>query len=165
MPRVTGTLFLPLGLDRWWNTGSSLAALDETRKFDLDLAINELDLAGLTTALGEPIAASGVLSGKLAGFGPLGALQLTTHCSLENFGGASPKNRLDFDARYADGRADGVASAFFGNSAPIRARFSLPIRPEKTGSQMERSSTTKPVFIAPSIVRRSGSKPCHATGD
>jgi hypothetical protein len=131
VPRVTGTLFLPLGLDRWRNTGSFLAALDETQKFDLDLAINQLDLAGLTTALGEPIAASGVLSGKLAGFGPLGALQLTTHCSLENFGGASPKNRLDFDARYADGRADGVASAFFGNSAPIRARFSLPVRPEK----------------------------------
>jgi hypothetical protein len=129
--RVTGTLFVPLGVDRWRKTDSWQEALDETQKFDLNLTVSELDLASLTTALGEPVSASGVLSGKLVGFGPLGELQLTNHWSLENFGGASPANRLDFEARYAEGRADGVANAFFGKSAPVRARFSLPIRLEK----------------------------------
>ncbi len=130
-PRVSGTLFIPVGVDRWRNTGSWLAALDEQQKFDLDLSINRLDLAGFTKALGEPFPASGILNGKLAGFGPLAALQLTTHLSLENFGGASPANRVDFDARYADGRSDGVATVFFGNSAPIRVRSSFPIRLDK----------------------------------
>jgi hypothetical protein len=82
--------------------------------------------------LGKPARASGVLDGKLAGFGALNALQLTTHWTLENFAGASPGNRFEFDGRYADGRADALASAFFGNSTPIRARLSLPVRLEKS---------------------------------
>jgi len=132
VPRVTGTLFLPLSLDHWRKTGSWAGALDEAQKFDLDLSVNQLDLASLTTALGKPASASGVLNGKLAGFGALGALQIATHWTLENFGGASPGNRLDVEARYAGDRAEGNATAFFGNSAPVQARIALPLRLEKS---------------------------------
>ena len=128
VPRVNGTLFLPFSANRWRTSHSLLAAFDEEQKFDIDLAVDHLDLTALTKALGEKSAASGVLDGKLAAFGPLRSLQVTTNWRLEDFGAASPHNLIDFYGYYSDGQADADATATFGISDPVNARVTLPLR-------------------------------------
>ena len=128
VPRANGTLFLPFSANRWRTSRSLVAAFDEEQKFDIDLAVDHLDLTALTKALGEKSAASGILDGKLAAFGPLRSLQVTTNWRLEGFGAASPHNLIDFYGYYSDGQADGYATATFGVSDPVNTRATLPLR-------------------------------------
>jgi hypothetical protein len=131
IPRIEGTLFLPFGAGQLRKSGSLWQSLDERQKFDVDLAVDHLDLPQVARALGEELAMTGVLDGKLAAFGPLPMLQLTTSWHLENIGPGSPKNAVDFACRYAGGRAEVDATATFGVSDPITLRASLPLRLEK----------------------------------
>ena len=131
VPRISGTLFLPFSLGQWRNARSLLSAFDERQKFDVDLVVDHLDVARLLSVLGEESNVTGVLDGKLAAFGPLRSLQLTTTWRLENLGPATAKNAIDFQGRYADGRADLDAQATFGVSGPITLRAWLPLLLEK----------------------------------
>ena len=128
VPRANGTLFLPFSANRWRTSHSLLAAFDEEQKFDIDLAVDHLDLTALTKALGEKSAASGVLDGKLAAFGPLRSLQVTTNWRLQDFGASAPHNLIDFYGYYSDGQADAYATATFGISDPVNTRATLPLR-------------------------------------
>ena len=49
--RMGGTLFLPFSFERWRASRSLLVALDERQKFDVDLAVDHLDLGQLADAL------------------------------------------------------------------------------------------------------------------
>ena len=128
-PRASGTLFLPFSFARWRATHNLLAALAQEQKFDVDLSVDQLDLAALGSALGETALGSGVLDGKLAAFGPLRALQVTTDWRLENF--ETVGNTIDLHGRLEDGRLEAEATARFGVSDPVVARASLPVRLEK----------------------------------
>lgn len=129
-PRASGTLFLPVGVDRWHKTGSLLQAFDEKQKFDVDLMVDHLDLGALASALAEKSDANGILDGRLAAYGPAASLQVTTNWQLQNF--YSPKNAIEFDLHYDGGRADGDLRATFGVSAPMSVQFSLPLRLTKS---------------------------------
>ena len=131
VPRAQGTLFLPWSAATWWRTGRWLDALDERQKFDVDLSVDQLDLSQFLTALGESGSPGGTLSGKVAAYGPLAGLQLTTAFQLHNFGRADRPNELDFDLRSQDGRADAGFRASFGVSTPVTAAASIPVRLEK----------------------------------
>ncbi len=131
VPRLSGTLFLPFSFSRWRASSNLLAALDETQKFDVDLAVDGLDLEQFANALGERATMTGVLNGKVAAFGPLRSLQLTVSGKLENLGPATARNAINFQSRYADGRADLELKATFGVSEPVTLRAWLPLRPEK----------------------------------
>jgi len=126
-----------------------LVALDEGQKFDVDLAIDHLDLGQLADALGEKSIATGILDGKLAAFGLLRALQVTTTFHLEGFGREPTKSSIDFHGRLADSRIDTDATAFLGISNPVVLRASLPVRLEKkqleAGTALDR---TKPFSLA-----------------
>ncbi|MBA3544669.1 MAG: hypothetical protein H0T83_09565, partial [Chthoniobacterales bacterium] len=141
-PRVTGTLFLPFSFSRWRASHSLLAALDEEQKFDVDLAVDQLDLGALGRALGEESAFSGVLNGKVAAFGPLPALQVTTNWHLAQIGASAARNSIDLQGRYAGGRAEADATAVFGVSAPIKLRASLPLLLQK--SRLEAGTVLDP---------------------
>jgi hypothetical protein len=132
VPRISGTLFLPISFAQWRSSRSLLAALDEGQKFDVDLAVDHLDVARLLSVLGEESTATGVLDGKFAAFGPLRSLQLTTSWRLENLGPAATKNVIDLEGRYADGRADVDAKAIFGVSEPVTLQAWLPLLLEKS---------------------------------
>ena len=132
VPRANGTLFLPVGVDRWRKTNSLLEALSEKQKFDVDLALDHLDLAEFARAVGETAPINGVLDGKLAAYGSLPALQVTTSWRLENFGPAPQTNKTKLDLHYADGQLDGTLRATFGSSAPLLAQVLLPLRLEKS---------------------------------
>ena len=131
VPRISGTLFLPVSFARWRSSGSLLAALDEGQKFDVDLAVDHLDVGRLLGVLGEESTATGVLDGKLAAFGPLRSLQLTTSWHLENLGPAAAQNVIDLEARYQDGRANADAKAIFGVSEPVTLQAWLPLLLDK----------------------------------
>lgn len=143
VPRAQGTVFLPWSVAAWWRTGRLLKALDERQKFDVDLSVDQLDLSQFLPALGEPDSASGIVSGKLAAYGPLASLQLTTSCQIQNFGGAPQPDELVFDLRSQGGRADAELRATFGVSAAVTAAASVPVRLEKRnladGSWLNRS--------------------------
>ncbi len=128
--RASGTLFLPFSFERWRTTRSWLAALDEEQKFDGDIALDHLDLAKLGSAVGESLG-SGILDGKLAAFGLLGGLQVTTDWRLENFGATRSPNAIDFHGRLGDGRMESEATAKFGVSDPVSGYASLPLLLEK----------------------------------
>ncbi|MEO5719240.1 MAG: hypothetical protein ABIR29_11820, partial [Chthoniobacterales bacterium] len=129
--RGSGTLFLPFSFERWRTTQSWLAALDREQKFDVDLTLDHLDLAKFGNALGEESLGSGVLDGKLAAFGLLRTLQVTTNWRLENFGAGGSPNAIAFHGRLEDGRLDAGATASFGVSSPIKGQVALPLRLEK----------------------------------
>ena len=131
VPRIGGTLFLPFSFAQWRSSRSLLAALDEGQKFDVDLAFDHLNLAQLASALGEETTVTGVLDARLAAFGPLRSLQLTTTGQLENLGPATAKNAIQFQGQYADGRADLEVKASFGVSSPVTLRAWLPLLAEK----------------------------------
>ncbi|MEO7166778.1 MAG: hypothetical protein ABI016_07040 [Chthoniobacterales bacterium] len=130
-PRASGTIFLPVSLNRWRTSGSLLAAFDEEQKFDVDLKVDHLDLVQLAAALGEKTRLGGVLDGKLAAFGRAQSLQVATNWRLENFGSGKTDNAIDLQGRYAEGRAEVMANATFGVSAPVVWQASLPLRLEK----------------------------------
>jgi hypothetical protein len=154
-PRVSGTLFLPFGLERWRESRSFFAAFDADQKFDVDLLMDHLDLAKLGTALGEQSFGSGILDGKLAAFGPLRALQVTTSWHLENFGSASSPNTIDFDGRLEGARLEAQATAKFGVSDPITAAVSLPLRLEKkrweTGTLLNQDQLLSATIQCPAL--------------
>ncbi|HEY1584016.1 MAG TPA: hypothetical protein VGF73_13050 [Chthoniobacterales bacterium] len=131
-PRVSGTLFLPISMNQWRLTHRLLAALDETQKFDVDLLVQQLDLGGLVHALGESSSLTGVLDGKLAAFGTLPSLQVTTALQLSNVGAFRSSNTIALDGHLAGGRAEVETSATFGVSEPIRVRTSLGLRLTKS---------------------------------
>lgn len=126
--RSEGTLFLPFSFERWRKSRSLLAALAEEQKFDVDLTIDHLDMAALASALGEESTITGVLDGRLAAFGPLPSLQVTTSWRLENLGPATSRNSIDFQGFCADSRVDAKATAVFGVSDPLTLRAWLPLR-------------------------------------
>ncbi len=131
VPRVSGTLFLPLSGDRWRKSFNLLEALEERQKFDVDLMVDNFDLAEFSRALGETGATSGLLSGRLAAYGPLAALQVTTNWRLQNLGPSAKPNTIDFDSHLEQGRAEANLRAQFGVSGPVRVSTSLPLRLEK----------------------------------
>ncbi|CAN5456725.1 hypothetical protein BH20VER3_BH20VER3_23050 [soil metagenome] len=131
-PRASGTLFLPLGFVRWRATHSLLAALDEAQKFDVDLVIDHLDLAALGEAVGEKSFGQGILEGKLAAYGALRTLQVTTEGRLEKIRPGLEPSRLNFSARLDDGRLEAEMTARFGVSAPVTGQASLPLQMEKS---------------------------------
>ena len=131
VPRISGTLFLPFSFGQWRRSGSLLSALAEEQKFDVDLAVDHLDLARLIGVLGEESTATGVLDGKLAAFGPLHSLQLTTSWRLQNLGPAGTTNVIELQGRCEDGRANVDAKATFGVSEPVTLQAWLPLLLEK----------------------------------
>ncbi len=153
--RARGTIFLPLSVPRWRETHHLLQALEEKQKFDLDLAIEQLDLAQLAQVLGEETERTGRLSGKLAAFGPLASLQLTTDLRLENLGPADKENTLTLNARLAKGRLEAEASARFGVSSPLQASLSLPVQLDKhrlqNGHAIEQSAPFSVTLEAPAL--------------
>src|SRR2546423_9814557 len=72
-----------------------------------------------------------MLDGKLAAYGPLPSLQLTTNWHWENLGPATSKNTIDLNLRCAGGRADADSRMTFGASDPVFWRGSVPLRLEK----------------------------------
>ena len=140
--RAGGTIFLPVNVQRWRTTRSWLAALDEEQKFDLDLVLDHLDLAKLGSALGEESLGSGILDGKLAAFGLLPALQVTTTWRLENTGTKSNQNAIDFSGRLEGGWLEASARAKFGVSDPVSAQAWLPLQLDK--KQMEAGNWLHP---------------------
>ena len=104
------------------------AALDDLQKFDVDLKVDQLDLAALAQALGEKSDITGTLAGKLAAYGPLPALQLTTAWQLQNLGPATAPNDVDLELRCAGDSAEANLRATFGASAPVVIRATLPLQ-------------------------------------
>jgi hypothetical protein len=147
-PRVSGTLFLPFNFREWRASHNLLTALDEEQKFDVDVVAEHLDLGGLANALGEESALTGLLDGKLAAFGALPSLQLTTTWRLANLGSFRASNSIDFQGRYVQGRADLDATATFGVSQPLRIHSSLPLQLQKdriaTNAVLDQ---TRPFFL------------------
>jgi hypothetical protein len=135
LPRANGTLFLPFGVDRWRKTGSLLEAFDEHQKFDVDLAVEHLDLAEFAGAVGESSELTGILDGKLAAYGPLSSLQVTTKWNLENTGPSARANTTEFDLRYQGGTVTANLRTVFGFSTPLLAHVSLPLHLEKSRLQ------------------------------
>jgi len=93
---------------------------------------------GRRTAVG-----SGILDGKLAAFGPLRALQVTTDWRLENLGSTSKPNAVDFHGRLADGRLDGEGSAKFGVSDPVIGRAGALLTIHNLAAQFALSETAQ----------------------
>ena len=130
-PKISGTLFLPFGVDRLRRSHSFFEAFDERQKFDVDLVVDHLDLGEFVAALGETPTVTGVLDGKVAAYGAQRSLQVTINGQLENLGPTNVPNATEFGLRYADGRAEVDAKAIFGASDPCTLRASLPLRLEK----------------------------------
>lgn len=131
VPRAQGTLFLPWSVAAWHRTGSFLQAFDPRQKFDVDLVVDHLDLGQFAQILGEQNVPGGTLSGKLAAYGPLASLQVTTNWRAQNLGPATSPNEIDFDLHLEDARADAKLRAAFGVSSPLTAEASVPLRLEK----------------------------------
>jgi hypothetical protein len=153
--RIGGTLFLPFSFERWRTSHSLLVALDEDQKFDVDLAVDHLDLLQLAEALGEKSIATGILDGKLAAFGILRALQVTTTFRLESLGREPTNSSIDFRSWLADGRIEADATAIFGMSDPVTWRASLPVRLEKkrleAGTALDRAEAFSVALDCPAL--------------
>ena len=153
--RISGTLFLPFSFERWRTSRSLLVALDEEQKFDVDLAIDHLDLLRLAGALGEKSIASGILDGKLAAFGLLRVLQVTTTFRLESPGREPTNSSIDFHGRLADERIEANTTALFGMSNPVTLRASLPVRLEKkrleAGTALDRAEPFSVALDCPAL--------------
>ena len=140
-PRLYGNVFLPLST-RKLNEGSSwLAALSADPFFDVDLAIDGLDLAEFATAVKTKPDLAGSANGKLQLSGTPASLQGRNEIHLRDFVlDNSPALSADVDTTLALGIANITADVAVRGSNPVKVEAAVPIQLEKQNAEFALAS-------------------------
>lgn len=131
-PRLQGNIFLPLSLSKLQTQGNWLAALSDDPNFDLDVALDSMDLAELAAAITTQPKMSGLVSGHLGIYGTPSSLQGKSIVHLRDFVFAhEPRLSVDLEAQARLGTVDLKATALARRSDPVNLEGSFPLKLEK----------------------------------
>jgi hypothetical protein len=126
-PKLQGHVFIPITLQRWWPS-YSMAKVNASGKFDINVLLDEIDLAELQGALSDQKSMAGKLGGRLETYGSLHELQAKSEVQLRDFSLADP-NRVSADLRaeISSGSLKLVSVANTTSSDPVKLEATLPL--------------------------------------
>ena len=129
-PMLRGNIFLPLAIAKTRAGENLLDSLDTTQDVDVELVIDPMDVAELSSLLqGRPTIGGG-FAARLSLFGPLDSLQGSAEGHLRNFFFAGDPARLFADAeiQFSSGTMHLKTAATASGSDPVRFDGSLAVR-------------------------------------
>ena len=135
-PRLHGDAFLPVSLTKLRQTSRWLAALSDDPTFDVDLALDSLDLGELSAAVSASPKMSGKAAGKIELYGTPAYLEGKSEIHLRDFvfNNAAPLG-ADVEAQLSAGVASFKANVAATRSDVVKAEGVLPwqLRKLETG--------------------------------
>jgi hypothetical protein len=131
-PRLQGDVFLPVALTKLRRHSGWLEALPDDPMFDVDLALDSLDLGELSAAVSAPPKMSGQVAGKFELSGTPASLGGKSEFHLRDFvfENAAPISG-DLEAQLATGTASFKANIAATRSDLVKAEGSLPLHLRK----------------------------------
>lgn len=134
-PRLSGDVFLPLSVAKIRQTSRWLEALSADPFFDVELTLDPIEFAELTTAVKTKPDMSGQATGQLQLSGTPASLQGKGEVHLRDFVlDNSPALTADIDAQLALGMANVKANAVARGSDPAKLEATLPFQLQKRES-------------------------------
>lgn len=145
-PKLQGNLFLPISLSKLYPQGNWLTALAENPVFDLNLALDSVDLGELASAVTKLPKLFGQASANLEIYGAPASLEGRTILHLRDFvSGVEPRISVDMDARIAGGALHARTGMITRGSNPVVFEGTIPLRLEKRESDFV-LNTSGPLF-------------------
>ncbi|HSP44846.1 MAG TPA: hypothetical protein VLO30_02525, partial [Chthoniobacterales bacterium] len=140
-PRIEGNVYLPLSVAKLRGGARYATALGSDPFFDVDLTVQAIDLAELTTALKAKPDMSGQVSAKFQLSGTPASLQGNTEIHLHDFvlDGASPLT-TDIETRLSLGMATFNTTTITRGSDPVKIGGTLPLKVKKRDAEYALSS-------------------------
>jgi hypothetical protein len=139
--RVTGNVFLPVAASEFRDHSSWIAALGPDPFFDVDLAVDTLDLAELAAAIKTKPDLSGHANVRLQLSGMPASLQGKSEIQLRDFVfDNSPALTANVDAGFAFGVVNLKSDLVVRGSNPVTATAAVPLRLEKRGDEFALAS-------------------------
>jgi hypothetical protein len=130
--RLEGNIYVPVSAAKLRRSSPFLAALSSDPFFDIDLALDNLDLAELAAAIKSKSDMTGNATGRIQLSGTPASLQGKTEFHLRDFVlDASPALSADIETQLALGVANFKASVVTRGSDPVRAEGAVPFRFQK----------------------------------
>ena len=127
-PKLHGDIFIPIALHRWWREQGPYD-FDRSQNFGVNLALDEIDLVELQSAVTNRGGMAGKLQGRLETFGTLGKLQAKCDLHLRDFAFTDPRRiSADFVAGIESGLLRMSLSANAQNSSPAKIEGALPLQ-------------------------------------
>ncbi|HTG43835.1 MAG TPA: hypothetical protein VK633_04825, partial [Verrucomicrobiae bacterium] len=131
-PRLQGNIFLPVSSRKILEHSSWLASLGPDPFFDVDLALDSLDLAEFAAAVQTKPSLAGQANGQFQLSGIPGSLQGKAEFHLRDFVvDDSPPLTGDFETTLALGMANFRAGAVTRGADPVKAEGAVPVKLEK----------------------------------
>jgi hypothetical protein len=133
--RLQGNVFVPVSFSKTRTEGNWLASLSEASNFDLDLNLEQVDLAELAPALATRPKVSGQASGNLEFHGTPASFEGKSSIQLQDFVFENePRISADLEVRTALGIVNARATALPRESDPVSLEASFPLKLEKRDS-------------------------------
>ena len=130
--RAQGNVYLPLSATKIRSGAPWLAALSADPFFDVDLAVDSLDLGELAAAVRTKPNMSGNAAGRIRLSGTPGSLQGDIQFQLRDFvRDASPTLTASFEAGLALGMANFKGNAVLRSSEPVKIEGAVPVQLQK----------------------------------
>src|ERR1700674_4401841 len=134
-PKLQGNIFLPLSVSKLRATNNWLSAFSDDPRFDVDLALDPIDLAELAAAVTTQPAMSGKAAGRIELYGAATALEGKSDVHLRDFVlGDDPRLSADLETRLAAKILSLKAEAIASGSDPVKIEASVPWRIQKGAS-------------------------------
>ena len=128
-PRLQGNVFLPFSLTKLRQNSRWLAALPDEPTFDVDVALDSIDLAELAAAVSTREVMSGKASGNIQLYGNPASVEGRSEIHLRDFVFENaPALGGGLEARLSAGTASFKANVVAIRSDLIKAEGSLPLR-------------------------------------
>ncbi|MEY2488551.1 MAG: hypothetical protein QOC70_493 [Verrucomicrobiota bacterium] len=134
-PKFQGNVFVPLSLSKLHAQGNWLAALSDDPNFDLDLTLEPVDLAELSSAVTTQPRMSGQASGNLEVQGTPASLGGKSSIHLRDFVFENDARiSADLETRAGLGTVTGKVTATARGSDPVNLEGAIPYKFEKQES-------------------------------
>jgi len=126
-PILQGGVFIPMAFDRWWRDDELI--FNSRQSFSVDLALNELDLAELQSAVSNRGGMVGLTQGRLGIYGPPEKLQMKCDLHLRDFSLSDPRRiSADLTANIASSLFHLSLIADSANSSAAKFEITLPLQ-------------------------------------
>jgi autotransporter translocation and assembly factor TamB len=132
---LEGNIFLPLSLSKLRATSNWLSALSDDPRFDVDLALDPIDLGELAAVVTTQPKMSGKAAGRIELSGAAAALEGKSDLHWRDFVfGDEARLSADLETRLASKVLSLKTNASASGSDPVKIEASIPWRLEKQGS-------------------------------
>lgn len=134
-PKLQGNIFLPFSMSKFRATNNWLSALSDDPRFDVDLALDQIDLGELAATLTKQPKMSGKAAGRIELYGAAATLEGKSDLHLRDFVlGDEARLSADLETQLASKILNLKTNVSTSGSDPVKIEASIPWRLEKEAS-------------------------------